>query len=172
MRNNKFRFVVFAFALAFLASCGSPTQPSRCDDPNATNYGSPAACTYPRSGTINIVYQPQTACLSAGTEFAERCDRSKHPVTFGSIAWPDGYAMIGLQVVLQNDGSLTATATAPSSVWAGRLRITVADPWLCPLQSICSTDFTGKGITINGVRLADGDTETSFTFTPPDTVTR
>ena len=151
--------IVPLVALAILASCNK--NPAGPDPP-----------TGPKDGQITIVYQPQTPCRSEGTEFAERCDRRFHPVSIAGLSWPDGYKLQA-QMILNADGTLIATAIAPSSVWAGRLRVQVGDPWLCPLQSVCGSEIvTGKGITINGVRLSDGLTETNFSFTPPDTVVR
>src|SRR5450759_3909772 len=121
MKSNLFASVVLCAGL-LLGACGS------------TPVG-PAPPPTPTQGTINIVYQAATTCLSAGTPFAGRCDRSRTPTTFNSISWPSGYSVAGLVMTLNADGTLTASATAPSTGVTGvRLRITIADPWLCPAQ--------------------------------------
>lgn len=132
----------------------------------------PSPTPHPVNGQITISYQPPAICLSAGTPYAVRCDRAKVPAGVSGISWPAGTGA-GVDLIPNPDGTLTATTMAPSSDTggAGRLRIVVGDPWLCPPVQICDVQLlTGKNITINGTRLADGDRETSFLFYPPEVV--
>jgi hypothetical protein len=155
MKTNSILGAAFvAMLLALVIGCGgnnSPTAPS-----------GPPALT---EGWIHISYAPQIPCLRAGTSAPGLCDRSRFPVTFGGIGWPAKYAAgsINIKLTEQNDGTYTGEVFAP----AGSLRMSVNDPWLCPLGIICSEQtFTGRGLTANGTRLPDSDRETVYNFVP------
>jgi hypothetical protein len=76
-------------------------------------------------------------------------------------------------MIANSDGTLSIELDAvPSSRTVGRLRIHIQDNWLCPpnTNACVSGHVVGRGITINGVKLADGPTETFFSFFPPDEI--
>lgn len=156
MRNVTF---VFGFVLAVLLSAcdKAPTSPGG-DDPKV-----------PQGGTITIWYErpADLVCQSAGTEWAGFCT---FRISFAAPSWPEGYRVTGETMTLQPDGRYMVKVQAPSSTWAGTLEAYVGEPFLCPPQQICGGAYTGRGITINGVRLPDAPDKFRFSYTPPDII--
>lgn len=122
---------------------------------------------------ISRVRPEGSTCLSAGTPYASRCTGT--PVTgimwVSSISWPTGYGGGGIE--MKSSGEIW-TAIQDFRAPAGmRLRIAASDAWLCPPVQICTgagVGATGKGFSVNGVRLSDGELETSFTLKSDGTI--
>ena len=149
-----------AFALLALVMA------SACSSPNAPGAGKPAPG--PSSMVVTFRYVPPEPCRSEPSH--SFCNRSKTNVSLDTLGWPDGYIGYGIMVP-QSDGSLELQVSTPFSDQAGTLRVQVLDPWLCPAgQSICRDNATGKGLSVNGVRLRDGDAETAFVLERPDRI--
>jgi hypothetical protein len=89
-------------------------------------------------------------------------------VTIGGVksdVWTNPFAG---QVMTDNgDGTFSITANVP----AGRHEIAVVDPWMCSGDvQICAVS-SGRGLTVNTVRLKDGEFSTTFGLTLPTTIT-
>lgn len=169
------RFLAVALAVISLlfAGCGhdSPLGPTPPDPPSAP------------SGKVTIKYERQvTECRNANNPPYDIFCKSDYFTGFAvryvaSVSWPAGYLLNreSASLVPQPDGTFTADVNVPSSgapVWAGQLKIAVFEPWLCQPKAGCGTEaYTGKGISVNGVRLKDGNEYTSFSFIPPDKIT-
>lgn len=143
--------VVLVLLVAVSAACSNP-------NPIAPGGGTPP------NGTVTITYQE----LGGESNF---CNRQYFPVRAHSLSWPDGSSVNAVMADNNGTGTFSVQVLAP----AGRLRLQIIDSCLCPPdQSGCvgPNNTTGKRISVNGVRLTDGETETSFGFVPPDSVTR
>ncbi len=159
----------FSFALVALILISAST--TACGKKGGGG-GNPIGPTPVTSGQVKFSYVPPEPCKAPAGDI--RCNRTLAPPTIGSPNIPEPYVLKGVKLSLEEDGvTLSVIVTVPSSeLVGGRLRIAVSDPALCPpAQQFCTTEaVTGKGISANGVRLTDGEKETSFGFNPPEII--
>ena len=143
---------------------------------------SSAACgkSGPTAPTIDVV-EPGTPALVTLTAMYERPATAK--CFFPGLCAPTQSGSGGVRITPSWSGTGAATGdpfgftftykvNVPSG--GGRYDISVLDPWLCTPDNVigyCDEEaVTGKGITVNGIRLADGDKKTSFGWFPPDKI--
>ena len=161
-------FALLALVILISACSGSPTGPS-----NTGNGGTPTPTT--GSVTINFKQTTVTNCQAKGTVFCNPTTQLGNKIQV-TISWFD--PTIGATggtvthdsdyVAMTDDGSASVTM---GGIPKGRITITVFNSWLCASGNCGSEAQTGRGITVNGVQLIDGSSQSGFTFTPPTAVT-
>ena len=162
-------FALLALVIV-ISACSSPTGPS--------NTGNGNGGTTPQFGTVTVQFKQTTvsSCQAVGTVF---CDPTNDiGKIHANVSWIDptigatgGTVTKSSDPVSPNaDGSATMVI---SGLPKGIMTIEVVNPWLCPnAKGLCSVALTGRGITANGVVLNDGPTQTTFSFLPPDVVSK